>query len=123
MNNKVEHVSLAIQDDFLAHQTRALPISALAELIWNSLDSEAGSINVEFQRDDLAGGLFGSGGAGLDGPQSETGDLRAGRSALRRDHGDRPALPGTIHLRTVRLDAAEESKRPLRTFRPAATRR
>ena len=72
MNNKVEHVSLAIQDDFLAHQTRALPISALAELIWNSLDSEAGSINVEFQRDDLAGGLFGSGGAGLDRPRFPT---------------------------------------------------
>lgn len=55
--NKVEHVSLSIQDDFLAHQTRAQPISALAELIWNSLDGEAGKIDIEFVRDDLAGGI------------------------------------------------------------------
>jgi len=55
--NAVEHVSISIQDDFLARQTRALPIAALAELIWNSLDGEASSVNVEFERGDLAGGL------------------------------------------------------------------
>src|SRR3546814_10113219 len=53
----VEHVSIAIQDDFLARQTRALPIAALAELIWNSLDSEATRVDVEFERSDLGGGL------------------------------------------------------------------
>lgn len=55
--NAVEHVSVAIQDDFLAQQTRAQPIAALAELIWNSLDGEAMQVNVEFDRSDLAGGL------------------------------------------------------------------
>jgi hypothetical protein len=55
--NAVEHVSITIQDDFLERQTRAQPIAALAELIWNSLDSEAGRVDVEFERGDLAGGL------------------------------------------------------------------
>jgi hypothetical protein len=55
--NAVEHVLIAIQDDFLARQTRALPIAALAELIWNSLDGEARRVEVEFERNDLAGGL------------------------------------------------------------------
>lgn len=41
----------------MARQTRAKPIPALAELIWNGLDGDAGSINVEFAHDDLAGGL------------------------------------------------------------------
>ncbi|MDJ1156636.1 ATP-binding protein [Chelatococcus sp. SYSU_G07232] len=55
--NAVEHVSISIQEDFLARQTRAQPIAALAELIWNSLDGEASSVDVEFERADLAGGL------------------------------------------------------------------
>ncbi|MGH9865745.1 MAG: ATP-binding protein, partial [Candidatus Acidiferrales bacterium] len=55
--NAVEHVPLAIQDDFLARQTRALPIAALAELIWNSVDGEASRVDVEFESNDLAGGL------------------------------------------------------------------
>lgn len=53
----VEHVSISIQDDFLARQTRAQPIHALAELIWNSLDADATHIHVEFAHDDLAHGL------------------------------------------------------------------
>lgn len=52
-----EHVSIEIQDDFLARQTRAQPITALAELIWNSLDGEASRAQVQFGYDDLAGGL------------------------------------------------------------------
>lgn len=55
--NDIEHVSISIQEDFLARQTRAQPIAALAELIWNSLDGEASSVDVEFERADLAGGL------------------------------------------------------------------
>jgi hypothetical protein len=55
--SEVEHVSIAIQDDFLARQTRAQPIAALAELIWNSLDGEATRVAVEFEHSDLAGGL------------------------------------------------------------------
>jgi Histidine kinase-, DNA gyrase B-, and HSP90-like ATPase len=52
-----EHVSVAVQDDFVARQTRAKPIPALAELIWNGLDADATAINVEFAHDDLAGGM------------------------------------------------------------------
>ena len=55
--NGVEHVSISIQEDFLARQTRAQPIAALAELIWNCLDGEASRVSVEFERADLAGGL------------------------------------------------------------------
>jgi hypothetical protein len=53
----IEHVSVAVQDDFVARQTRAKPIPALAELIWNGLDADATTINVEFAHDDLAGGM------------------------------------------------------------------
>jgi hypothetical protein len=53
----VEHVSIAVQDDFVARQTRARPVPALAELIWNGLDGDAGTISVEFAHDDLAGGM------------------------------------------------------------------
>lgn len=53
----VEHVSVAVQDDFVERQTRAKPIPALAELIWNGLDGDASAIRIEFAHDDLAGGL------------------------------------------------------------------
>lgn len=52
-----EHVSVAVQEDFVARQTRAKPIPALAELIWNGLDADATEVNIEFAYDDLAGGL------------------------------------------------------------------
>jgi hypothetical protein len=55
--SEIEHVSVAIQDDFIARQTRAQPIAALAELIWNSLDGEASRVHVELEHRDLAGGL------------------------------------------------------------------
>jgi hypothetical protein len=55
--SEIEHVSVAVQDDFLERQTCAAPIAALAELIWNSLDGEADSVSVEFEHADLAGGL------------------------------------------------------------------
>lgn len=54
---KEEHVQLSVQDDFLAGQTRAHPLTALSELIWNGLDADATSISVELKHDDLAGGL------------------------------------------------------------------
>ena len=53
----IEHVSVAVREDFVARQTKAKPVPALAELIWNGLDADATSINVEFAYDDLAGGL------------------------------------------------------------------
>lgn len=52
-----EHVSVAVRDDFVARQTKAKPVPALAELLWNSLDGDASEVSVEFARDDLAGGM------------------------------------------------------------------
>ena len=53
-----EHISVAVQDDFVERQiTRAKPIQALAELIWNGLDGDAASVDIELKRNDLAGGL------------------------------------------------------------------
>lgn len=53
----IEHIAVAVQDDFIERQTRAPPIGALAELIWNGLDGDATRVQVEFERKDLAGGL------------------------------------------------------------------
>ncbi|WP_415289095.1 ATP-binding protein [Brevundimonas sp. S1H14] len=52
-----EQVSVAVRDDFVARQTRAKPIPALAELIWNALDADATRVKVELMYEDLAGGL------------------------------------------------------------------
>jgi hypothetical protein len=52
-----EHISVAVKDDFLARQTKAKPVPALAELIWNSLDGDAAAVSVEFVHNDLAGGM------------------------------------------------------------------
>lgn len=54
---QTEHVSVAVQDDFVARQTKAKPVPALAELIWNGLDADATEVVVEFENDDLAGGM------------------------------------------------------------------
>jgi hypothetical protein len=53
----VEHVTVAVQDDFVERQTRAKPVPALAELLWNGLDGDATTIHVEFAHNDLAGGM------------------------------------------------------------------
>lgn len=52
-----EHVPVSVRDDFLARQTKAKPVPALAELIWNSLDGDATEVSVEFAHADLAGGM------------------------------------------------------------------
>ncbi|MBU2533473.1 MAG: ATP-binding protein, partial [Alphaproteobacteria bacterium] len=52
-----KRVPVEVQDDFLARQTKAKPVVALAELIWNSLDADASSVQVDLVRHDLAGGL------------------------------------------------------------------
>jgi hypothetical protein len=53
----VEHFKIEIEDDFMARQTRAEPVQALAELIWNSLDAEATRVDVDFEFKDLAQGM------------------------------------------------------------------
>jgi len=44
-----------VQTDFLERQTKAQPIQALAELIWNSLDADATKVDVEFADSKLGG--------------------------------------------------------------------
>jgi hypothetical protein len=53
----VEHVKIEIEEDFMARQTRAEPVHALAELIWNSVDADASRVTVEFEFKDLAQGM------------------------------------------------------------------
>jgi hypothetical protein len=47
--------SVEIQQDFLERQSRAQPIAALAELIWNALDADATKVTVDFLDDGLGG--------------------------------------------------------------------
>lgn len=42
-----------VKPDFVARQTKAQPVAALAELIWNALDADATEVAVEFERDGL----------------------------------------------------------------------
>jgi hypothetical protein len=53
----VEHFKIEIEEDFMARQTRAEPVHALAELIWNSLDADATRVTVEFEFRDLTQGM------------------------------------------------------------------
>lgn len=54
---QIEHIKIEIEDDFMARQTRAEPVQALAELIWNSVDADASRVMVEFEFKDLAEGM------------------------------------------------------------------
>jgi DNA mismatch repair ATPase MutL len=54
---QIEHVKIEIEDDFMARQTRAEPVQALAELIWNSVDADANRVIVDFEFKDLAQGM------------------------------------------------------------------
>ncbi len=47
--------SVEIQPDFLERQTKAQPIAAVAELIWNGLDADATAITVDLEDDQLGG--------------------------------------------------------------------
>ena len=42
-----------VQADFLEKITRAKPVQALAELIWNGLDADASRVAVSFQNNEL----------------------------------------------------------------------
>ena len=47
--------SVEIQPDFLEKQTKAHPIAAVAELIWNGLDADATAVTVDLEDDHLGG--------------------------------------------------------------------
>jgi len=53
----MEKIKVSAEDDFLARQTRADCPTALAELIWNSLDADATRVSIEVENKDLAGGV------------------------------------------------------------------
>jgi len=42
-----------VKADFVARQTKAQPVAALTELIWNALDADATEVAVEFEDDAL----------------------------------------------------------------------
>ena len=44
-----------VQPDFLERQTKAQPVPAIAELIWNAVDADASQVTVEFGDDGLGG--------------------------------------------------------------------
>jgi hypothetical protein len=47
--------AVEVQPDFLERQAKALPIAAVAELIWNGLDADATAITVDLEDDQLGG--------------------------------------------------------------------
>lgn len=50
---KLNRYEVEVQPDFLERQSKARPIHALAELIWNSLDAEATLVDVKLDFSDL----------------------------------------------------------------------
>ena len=50
-----DEYTIEVQQDFVERQSRAPPIPALAEIIWNALDADATAVNVEFEDDGLGG--------------------------------------------------------------------
>jgi len=50
-------ITVEVQGDHIQRQTRAKPVQALAELVWNAVDGDAKKVVIEFDRGDLAGGL------------------------------------------------------------------
>jgi Histidine kinase-, DNA gyrase B-, and HSP90-like ATPase len=47
--------TVEIQPDFMERQAKALPIAAVAELIWKGLDADATAVTVDFEDDKLGG--------------------------------------------------------------------
>ncbi len=50
-----QNFDVEIQPDFLERQTKAQPVAALAELIWNALDADATEVNVDLVSDKVGG--------------------------------------------------------------------
>ena len=45
--------TVEVQSDFLERQSKAKPVQAIAELIWNGLDADAGRVDVQLQYGEL----------------------------------------------------------------------
>ncbi|NIA16113.1 MAG: hypothetical protein GWP08_18790 [Nitrospiraceae bacterium] len=48
-------ITVQVQDDHLGVLSRAKPITAIGELIWNALDAEASEVRVDFEENQLGG--------------------------------------------------------------------
>ncbi|KVU01340.1 hypothetical protein WK62_18075 [Burkholderia ubonensis] len=48
-----EEYPVEVQSDFLEKMTRAKPISALSELVWNAFDADAKNVDISFEYNDL----------------------------------------------------------------------
>ena len=51
----VKTISVEVRDDHLELLSRAKPVHAMAELIWNALDAEATEVSVEFEQNAMEG--------------------------------------------------------------------
>ena len=45
--------TVEVQPDFLERQSKARPVQAVAELIWNGLDADASRVDVRLEYDEL----------------------------------------------------------------------
>jgi hypothetical protein len=50
-----QEYSVEVQPDFLERQSKAQPVAAVAELVWNALDADATDISVDLEDDKLGG--------------------------------------------------------------------
>ena len=48
-----QRILVEVKDDFIERQSKASPVKALSELIWNSLDGDATSVSVDLVKPDL----------------------------------------------------------------------
>lgn len=51
----MKKITVQVREDHLASLSRAKPIAAVAELIWNALDADASEVRVEFEENALGG--------------------------------------------------------------------
>lgn len=50
---RVDEFQVEVQSDFIEKITRAKPLQALSELIWNALDADAHEVRVSFERNEM----------------------------------------------------------------------
>lgn len=51
----MKKIAVQVKDDHLEFLSRAKPMIALAELVWNALDADASEVHVEFEENDMGG--------------------------------------------------------------------
>lgn len=51
--SRVRKIPVEVQDDFVEHQSKASPLQALAEFVWNALDADATQVDIALDRNEL----------------------------------------------------------------------